>query len=330
MSFLFPSSTITIEAALRDLATGSPKARVIAAHALGSVTDPVEKRRAVDALIRALGDDQPDVRAEVCATLGELGDPGATHALIKRLADGVAVVRQNAAIALGSLASPAGFAPLAEALHDGPADLRFQAATSLAEIDPARAFDHVVAALEDRDPHVVAAAALSVGAIASELGELASQAMTALVPSLEHADRAARFDVAYALAELGDDSGRAVLAAALVDPERSWDAVIALSKVGAIAELEGAINASTLPREAATLAAGRVLARIPDHLRARQVLIDALAARAQHIRGIAIEQLAEVGGSWSVVPLERLARSRKGATLREAIASALDRVGARQ
>ena len=50
MSFLFPSPTITFEAALRDLAAGSPKARAAAAHALGDVTEAVEKRRAVDAI----------------------------------------------------------------------------------------------------------------------------------------------------------------------------------------------------------------------------------------------------------------------------------------
>ena len=56
MSFLFPSSTITLEAALRDLARGSPKARAFAAHALGEITEPAEKRRALEALIAALDD----------------------------------------------------------------------------------------------------------------------------------------------------------------------------------------------------------------------------------------------------------------------------------
>jgi hypothetical protein len=36
------------------LASGSPRARALAAHALGDVTEP-EKQRAVDALILALG-----------------------------------------------------------------------------------------------------------------------------------------------------------------------------------------------------------------------------------------------------------------------------------
>ncbi len=326
MSFLFPSSTITIEAALRDLASGSSKARVHAAHALGEVTDPAEKRRAIDALIRALHDDQAEVRAEACAALGTLDDPTPVPELIKRLDDGVALVRQNAAIALGSVASTDGFAPLAAALRNGPPDLRFQAATSLAEIDPARAFDHVVAALTDSDPHVSSAAALAVGAIAGEVTTLAPRAVAALAPQLDHIDSGMRFDVAYALAEIGHPSGRNLLASALTDAERSWDAVTALAKIGATNELERAIASRNIPREAATLAAGRLLMFAPSYERARQVLVDALGSRALHIRGIAVEQLAEVGGSWARLPLEKLARSRRGATLREAIAAALHQI----
>jgi HEAT repeat protein len=148
VSFLFPSTEITFEAALRDIASSNSKARAAAAHALGDVTDPVEKRRASDALVRALDDDSPQVRMEACASLGDLGEAGTLTHLVKRLADGAAPVRQNAAIALGTIRHPDGFEPLAEALRDGPADLRFQAATSLAEIDPVRAFAPVLLALD--------------------------------------------------------------------------------------------------------------------------------------------------------------------------------------
>src|SRR5689334_3263520 len=100
MSFLFPSSTITLEAALRDLAGGSGRARAAAAQALGDVTDPTAKRRAIEALVAALDDDLPEVRAEACSSLGELGDPSTIPVIVKRLDDGVPVVRQHAAIAL--------------------------------------------------------------------------------------------------------------------------------------------------------------------------------------------------------------------------------------
>jgi HEAT repeat protein len=326
VSFLFPSSTITFDAALRDLAQGSPKARTAAAHALGDVSDPTEKRRAVDALVRALDDDRPEVRAEACASLGDLGDPSSHAMLIRRLDDGSPAVRQNAAIALGTLAHPDGFAPLVQALREGPADLRFQAATSLAEIDQVRAFDPLVAALDDRDPQVVAAAALSLGAIGDP------RAASLLAARLDHADAAARFDIAYALADLGDPQGRAILAAALADRERAWDAVTALTRLGATddAELLGrALLSKATPPEAVVLAAGAILQIAPNgahHDAARRVLLAALAVRKVHVRGIAVEQLGQIGGAWAIAPLEKLARSGKGADLHDAIAGALQAI----
>jgi len=323
VSFLFPSSTITFDAALRDLAQGSPKARTAAAHALGDIDDPTEKRRAVEALLRALDDDQPQVRAEACASLGDLGDASALPMLIRRLDDGAPPVRQNAAIALGTLAHADGFEPLAQALKEGPADLRFQAATSLAEIDHARAFDPLVAALDDGDPQVVGAAAISLGAIADP------RAVPLLVGRLDHREAATRFDVAYALAELGDPQGRDVLAAALADHERAWDAVGALTRLGTADDAEAlgrALTSKHTPPEATTLAAGAILKIAPHsahHDAARRVLLAALSARKTHVRGIAVEQLGEIGGAWAIAPLEKLAKGGKGADLLDAIATAI-------
>ncbi|HEX4417205.1 MAG TPA: HEAT repeat domain-containing protein [Kofleriaceae bacterium] len=329
MSYLFPSSTITIDAALRDLAQGSPKARTAAAHALGDVEDPAEKRRAVDALVRALDDDRPEVRAEACASLGDLGDVAPLAMLIRRLDDGSPAVRQNAAIALGTLAHPDGFEPLAQALREGPADLRFQAATSLAEIDQARAFDPLAAALGDGDPQVVAAAALSLGAIGDP------RAAALLAARLDHKEAATRFDVAYALAELGDPAGRGVLSQALRDIDRAWDAVTALGRLATTddAEVLGrALTGKHTPPEATVLAAGTLIRIAPNsahHDAARRVLLAGLGARKTHIRGIAVEQLGEVGGAWALAPLDKLARSGKGAELRDAIATAQQMIAAR-
>lgn len=323
MSFLFPSSTITLEAALRDLAQGSHKARAFAAHALGEITEPAEKRRALDALIIALEDDRPEVRAEAAGALGELRDPSAVADLIKRLADGAAVVRQNAAIALGTIGHADGFGPLAEALAEGPPDLRFQAATSLAEIDQQRSLPLLAKALADTDPQVVGAAALSLGAI----GDAASAAL--LAAHLDDVDPGARFDVAYALSELKDPVGRRVLVEALTDPERAWDAVTALANLGTADDAEALglalVNKKTTP-ETTVLAAGKLLAIAPNgthHDAARRVLLAALSARKVHVRGLAVEQLGAVADDWATIPLEKLARSGKGGELLEAIATAL-------
>ncbi|MGE0548745.1 MAG: HEAT repeat domain-containing protein [Kofleriaceae bacterium] len=328
MSFLFPSTTITFEAALRDLTQGSPKARVFAANALGEVTEPTEKRRALEALITALDDDRPEVRAEACGSLGELGEPGALSPLIKRLSDGVAGVRQNAAIALGTLGHADGFAPLVEALATGPADLRFQAATSLAEIDGARAYDPLVAALDDKDSQVVAAAALALGGIADP------RASAVLATKLDHSDPGTRFDVAYALAQLREPAGRDVLVAALGDLERAWDAVTALGTLGHASDAEAlarALVSKHTPPEATVLAAGTLL-RLDapaHHDAARRVLLAALSARKTHVRGLAVEQLGAAGGEWAIAPLEKLAKSRKGSDLIDAIGAAIRAIGER-
>jgi HEAT repeat protein len=323
VSYLLPSQTITFEAALRDLATGSAKARAMAAHALGDVTDPAAKRRAIDALVRALDDDRHEVRAEAAASLGELGEAGSIPALIKRLDDGVPAVRQNAAIALGTLRHADGFEPLALALREGPADLRFQAATSLAEIDPARAYEPLVAALDDRDPQVVAAAALSLGALRDV------RAVPLLGAKLDHRDAGTRFDVAYALAELGDASGRALLVAGLADVDRAWDAVDALGALGGADDVEAlarALGGKKFPPEAQVAAAATILKLAPTGTHAeasRRVMLDALTSRKEYVRAVAVERLAEVGGAWAKAPLEKLARSGKGTGMHEAITETL-------
>ncbi len=339
MSYLFPAKSITFDAALRDLATGSPKARALAAHALGDISDPSERRRAIEALITALEDDRMEVRAEACSSLGglaeepsrslETGAPALITALGKRLADGSAAVRQNAAIALGTIRHPAGFAPLAEALADGPADLRFQAVTSLAEIDGPRAYEPTVAALGDSDPQVVGAAALALGGIGD------ARAVSSLAGKLDIGDPGARFDIAYALAELGDATGRAVLVGALLDEDRAWDAVMALGWLGGaddIVALARCMTARKTPIEASVLAAGTILALAPESAHepaARALLVDALGNRKTHIRGIAVEQLGAAGGRWAIPPLDKLARSGRGDELREAIATAIRAIESR-
>jgi HEAT repeat protein len=333
---LFPSSTITLDAALRDLARGGARARAFAARALGDVTEAGERRRAVEGLIAALADDLPQVRSEAAGSLGTLREPAALPALIKRLDDAIPEVRQHAAIALGAIGHPDGFAPLANALAGGPADLRFQAATSLAEIDAARAFEPLTKALDDRDPQVVSAAALSLGASGDR------RALELLAAKLAHADTNTRFDVAYALAELGDARGRSVLAAAVTDAERAWDAVTALKTLGTTDEAEAlgrAITGKGTPAEASVLAAGALLgiaqrdgassAGHAHHDAARKALLGALASRKGNLRGLAIEQLALVGGAWAKAPLEKLARGGKGADFAEAITQALEAIAAR-
>jgi HEAT repeat protein len=336
VSLFPPSRTITVDAALRDVAQGSPKARVLAAHALGDARD--DRDRALPALIRALDDDRAEVRAEAASSLGvlcaaddpqEVGDARAVEPLAKRLTDGDAQVRQNAAIALGTLRHPDAFDAIATALSDGPNDTRYQAATSLAEIDPARAYDPLVAALGDKDPQVLGAVALSLGA----LGE--ARAADHLARLLEHREPPVRFDAAYALAELGDARGRSVLATAVVDTEasRAWDAACALEWLGtaddarALAALLGRRKAdpNTVLRAAGAILRIAQKATLADDLvsAARRTLLAGLGARKVPLRGLAVQELATGGGVWAIPPLEQLRGTRRGRQVADEIDDAL-------
>lgn len=394
MSFLFPSSTITLEAALRDVTSTNVKARLRAVTALGDLEDATERRRAVAALTVALEDDHPGVRAEASASLGQMGELAPVPALIARLADGDSQVRQQAAIALGTVRDRAGFAPLLEALRDGPADLRYQAVTSLAEIDAVAAYEPLVEALGDRDPQVVSSAAVALGS----LGD--GRAVQHLLPLLGRAEPDVRFEAAWALSELGDGRGRAELIAQLpgaeaaneasaeeepgapagaeasaparrpraepvstAHPGRALEAVAALARLGTTADrraLARFLGSRSAPPEAIIVAARHVLALLEaegaepagpaaaaaaagaaadratadraaaDRAAARRVLVAALAARKDHLRGLAVEQLVQVGGPWALEALDKLATSRRGRLFAEQIAEARIAIAARQ
>jgi hypothetical protein len=330
VSFLFPSQTITFDAAMRDLASGTPKARALAAHALGEVTAADERTRAADALIAALDDARAEVRCEAAASLGELGDPRAVPGLVKRLDDGDAAVRQCAAIALGSLRHADAWDALVTALREGPADLRFQAASSLPEIDPPKSYDVLVGALGDGDPQVLSAIALSLGAIGD------GRATGHLARLLEHADRGVRFDAAYALSELGDARGRDALAAALAEAERAWDAACALERLASPADADAlatAVGDRKAPPQVQIRAAGALLAIAPAHDKAdaaRRVLLAGLALRKPELRGLSIEELVQVGGAWAEDALAKMRTSRKGKDFVDVIDQALEKIRGRE
>jgi HEAT repeat protein len=337
---MFPPSTITTEAALRDLASPRPRVRAAAAAALAEC-DPARRVEAAVALVAAVDDPDADVRAAAALSLGEIGGheevdltdlgdggPGAVEALVLRLDDGAPAVRQCAAVALGRMRAAAAIEPLRHALVDGPPDLRFQAATSLVEIDPAAAAGPLGAALADPDPEVVGAAALGLGAIGDPT------AAEKLAPLLAHAVPRTRFDAAYALAELGDERAIPVLSTAATDRELGWDAIEALEAFGApSAAALARIGADRgLDPEHRLRAAAALLAIAPDHSSAadaRRWLLEPLRGWWRRRRGLAVELLGRVGGAWAVAPLEELRASPSGRRLGDEIGEALRRISER-
>lgn len=365
MTYELRSNTITFEAALRDLGSPRPAVRAQAAHALGDVTEPAERARAVRALIQTLGDPRPEVRTEAALALGELGSEDAVSPLVARVGDGEPAVRQAAIIALGRLGLASAFEPLASALVDGPPDVRFQAATSLAEIDAPRAAGPLLAALEDSDGEVVGAAAVALGAIGEK------RAIEPLVALLDTWSRPeTRFDIAYALADLGDTRAVDILGGFADHKQLGWDAIVALEKLGTNLDtglgagsdpspgagpgssidpsLDPAIDADAIRSAAADYlvpllarrfldpmrklrAAGALLALDPEHAgvdTARKVLLAGLGARKREQVGLAVELLGRVGGAWARAPLTQLRGRRAGKPFHEEIDEALARLGA--
>jgi HEAT repeat protein len=315
-----PSDTITFEAAMRDLADGSAKAKVAAAQALGGVTAPDERDAAVAALLVAARDDRADVRSAAALSLGDLEREAAVEGLAHLLDDGVTAVRQSAGIALGKLGFRSGLPPLLAALRDGPVDLRFQAATSIVEIDADAAYQPLIDALDDDDGEVLGAVALALGAVGD------GRATDALAALLDHRRPATRFDAAYALVQLGDVRGREVLIAALRDPEVSWDAIEALEELGdraAVGPLSELANASRRPGVAEVRAAAAVLALDPDGSLAAAAcarLEAGLQARKLEVAALALESIERRGvtaslNAWATRALTAGRATRRGRRL---------------
>jgi len=357
VTYQLRSTTITFDAALRDLKSSNDRARVQAAHALGDVLDPEQRKQAVAALIEVLDDDRQEVRAEAALSLGDLETEAAVEPLVARCDDPVPAVRQSAMIALGRLGFSSSFDAVARALEKGPPDLRFQAATSLAEIDQDRAREPLLGALDDADGEVVSAVALSLGAIGERR---AANRMAELLDTWSRPET--RFDLAYALADLGDSRALPVLVELVSKDDLAWDAIEGLEKIvkanpgqarPAIEPLAGILSRLLVPPRLKLRAAAAVLRMTPPrpsddapgsdpdaddaddadgavsdelHARARAALLAGVSARKLENRGLAVQLLGEVGGEWAIEPLDALHRRRAGRRLQDEITDSVARI----
>ncbi len=226
-----------------------------------------DRPTAVPALVGALDDRDPEVRAAAAGALGALGGAAepAVPGLAGSLRDEQEAVRTAAAAALGALgprsraAAPALFA----ALDDPRANVRATAAQALARLElTAEWVSSLAKALGNSDGYVRAFAAWSLG----NLGPGARDAVPALVEALGPDDTANV--VAAALARIGPAADQAVpaLVADLRGPDagRRWRAARTLGRIGplaepAVAELRAALRD---PNEGVRAHAARALGRI--------------------------------------------------------------------
>jgi HEAT repeat protein len=126
------------------LQTGGPRTRRAAANALIALPD----RRASEALVHALADDDAGVRMNAALALGEpAGGAGdVTDALCRALRDPEPRVRALAASSLGRLKAAASLDSLIDALGDDSPTVRRTAAIVLSGFDDPRAAEALAAA----------------------------------------------------------------------------------------------------------------------------------------------------------------------------------------
>ena len=108
-------------------------ARCGAARALGALGD----KRAVKALVRALGEPAPRVRAAAARALGEIGDASGIDALLVATSDGNPKVRVAAVQALGSIGTEGVVEAIARAVTDSDDSVRMAALKAVAGLSPA-------------------------------------------------------------------------------------------------------------------------------------------------------------------------------------------------
>ena len=223
------SASTALIGALRD---DDPGVRAAAAEALGKR----HEMAAVPALVTALRDEEAAVRANAVEALSEMGDLRALDGLLTALGDANAEVRANAADALGELHDAHGRTAdaqrmaraLAGLLDDSSVEVRRHAVHSLSQLEAARPVEALLAAAKDSDSEVRQHAVHALGDL--EAREAAPQ----LVALLGDPDAEVRHSAAHALGELHYAAAAPQLARLLTDrdPDVRQAAAHALGELG--------------------------------------------------------------------------------------------------
>jgi HEAT repeat protein len=189
---------------------------------------------ALSALITALTDPSPGVRALVLAGLGERSDTSIVPLVVARLtSDRDLFVRKTAAYALGRFSGTERTSALLAALKDKDPELRGAAAVSLGDHADAAAVEQLAAALYDKSAFVRARAAHALGVN----GRAAAQAVPALIRLLaSDSDGEVKRHAATALGSVGDRSALQ----ALEQASRDSDSYLAQAARDSIRMIEGA------------------------------------------------------------------------------------------
>jgi HEAT repeat protein/beta-lactamase regulating signal transducer with metallopeptidase domain len=196
-----------IEALIGALSDTDPDVREMVVVTLGRMRDP----RIVTALLPLLKDANPDVREQVVFALARSGDPRGATAVSAMIDDASPDVREQAVHMLGMSRSPAALPALQKALKDSSPDVREQAAFGLGQLRDVSAVDPLLDALKDSSADVREQAAFALGQIRN------ARAVDGLMTALTDSNPDVREQAAFALGQIRDPRALASLTAALRD-----------------------------------------------------------------------------------------------------------------
>ena len=154
---------VNVSGCIKDLESEIPDIRSESAWLLGNSGD----KRAVPALIKALGDKDSSVRWSAAKSLGKLGDKRAFTPLIQIIKDPDKDVREDVVEALGGLGDERAVKPLIRVIKDRNEYkyIKGKAVESLGRIRKAEAFGSLLKVLKDPSPELRISAVVTLGCI---------------------------------------------------------------------------------------------------------------------------------------------------------------------
>lgn len=215
-----------VEALIAALEDANPGVRAGAARALGKIGDT----RALNALISRLRHDtHAEVRKNAVWAL-HMGDIRAIDALIGALRDSDEWVRFGAVIVLSKIGEPA-IEPLLAALRDPQILVRANAAEVLGRIGDQRAAEGLAEALSDEEAYAWHQAAIALG----RLGD--ARAVRHLIAIVENGNSDLRTKAIKALGQIRDVRAVDTLLDVIYQQEDRWMRLFAIEALGNIGDI---------------------------------------------------------------------------------------------
>jgi HEAT repeat protein len=280
---------------IKALDDENPEVRAIAAEALGQARGPeVEK-----ALLGLLEDKNSRVRITAARTLGRIGTENAAGTLIKRLAiDKDPVFRARAIESLGNLKDKRAVEPLIKSLDDKVPEVRLAAARSLGMLGNENAEEVLIAKLEKSSPELQKQIVLALGNLDCK------KAAGPLARKLKDKDPELRKCVAESLGKLEDPESVDLLLKCLGDtnPEVRNAAAYSLGTLRAEKAIDALLGMLAEKDSELRITAVYALGTIGSR-KAVDALLETLEDSNPWVRRYAADALAKIGDQKATAPL---------------------------